>query len=89
MELVELNQQNEVIEYLKKHKCQVTEILQSGAIKKSYDLLLTINRLSDNNILFFKIPSIGYHSIDTVFLTDTINDIHKLILKQIHKIAGV
>lgn len=79
MEIAELNKHNKVQDFIKIPENYIVEVLDSGNIKKSRDLSLSIERLSDNRILFFKIPSIKYESLDSVFIHDITNDIYQCI----------
>ena len=76
MEILELNQQKFVEDYIKSNKCEILEILPNVKTRKSKDLFLTIERLINNKILFFEIPKIDYASLDTVFTHDIISDIY-------------
>ena len=53
MEMLELNQQKFVEDYIKSNKCEILEILPSVKTRKSKDLFLTIERLINSKILFF------------------------------------
>ena len=79
MEMLELNQQKFVEDYIKNNKCEIVEILPNGEARKPKDLFLTIERLINGKILFFEIPKIKYASLDTVFTHDIISDIYSKI----------
>ncbi len=76
MEMLELNQQKFVEDYIESNKCEILEILPNVKTRKSKDLFLTIERLINSKILFFEIPKIKYASLDTVFTFDIISDIY-------------
>ena len=82
MEMLELNQQKCVEDYLKINRCQIIESLALGNTRKSKDLFLTIERVINSKILFFEIPAIKYTSVATIFKYDIVSDIYTKITQK-------